>query len=95
MQKELKKVLKTVFESHFYDDMMGFRSNRGCHIALRKLNVMIEKNATNYILDVDVKGGFGHIDHEWAIKFNGAKIKDSNILWLVRKMLKAGSIEGL
>lgn len=62
-------------------------------MALRKLNVMIEKNATNYILDADVKGFFDHIDHEWAVKFIGAKIKDPNILRLVRKMLKAGIIE--
>lgn len=62
-------------------------------MALRKLNVMIEKNATNYILDADVRGVFDHIDHEWAVKFIGAKIKDPNILRLVRKMLKAGIIE--
>ena len=93
VQEALKRVLEAVFEPHFYDEMMGFRPNRGCHMALRKLNVMIEKNATNYILDADVKGFFEHIDHEWAVKFIGAKIKDPNILRLVRKMLKAGIIE--
>lgn len=72
---------------------MGFWPNRGCHMALRKLNVMIEKNASNYILDADVKGFFVHIDYEWAVKFIGAKIKDPDILRLVRKMLKAGIIE--
>lgn len=93
VQEALKRILEAVFEPHFYDEMMGFRPNRGCHRALRKLNVMIEKNATNYILDADVKGFFDHIDHEWAVKFIGAKIKDPNILRLVRKMLKAGIIE--
>ena len=78
-----------MFETHFYDEMMGFRPNRGCHKALRKLNVMIEKNATNFIPDADVKGVFDHINHEWAVKFIEAKIKDPNILRLVRKMLKA------
>lgn len=52
----MKRILEAVFEPHFYDEMMGFRPNRGCHMALRKLNVMIEKNATNYILDADVRG---------------------------------------
>lgn len=93
VQEALKRILEAVFEPHFYDEMMGFRQNRGCHMALRKLNVMIEKNATNYILDADVKGFFDHIDHEWAVKFIGAKIKDPNILRLVRKMLKAGIME--
>ena len=93
VQEALKRILEAVFEPHFYDEMMGFRPNRGCHKALRKLNVMIEKNATNYILDADVKGFFDHIDHEWAVKFIGAKIKDPNILRLVQKMLKAGIME--
>lgn len=93
VQEALKRILEAVFEPHFYDEMMGFRPNRGCHMALRKLNVMIEKKATNYILDADVKGFFDHIDHEWAVKFIGARIKDPNILRLVRKMLKAGIME--
>lgn len=93
VQEALKRILEAVFEPHFHDEMMGFRPDRGCHMALRKLNVMIEKNATNYILDADVKGFFDHIDHEWAVKFIGAKIKDPNILRLVRKMLKAGIME--
>lgn len=49
VQEALKRILEAVFEPHFYDEMMGFRPNRGCHKALRKLNVMIEKNATNCI----------------------------------------------
>ena len=48
---------------------------------------------TNYVLDADIKGFFDHLDHEWIMKFIGAKIKDPNILRLVRRMLKAGIIE--
>lgn len=93
VQEALKRILEIVFEPLFYDEMMGFRPNRGCHKALRKLNGMLEKKYTNYVLDADVKGFFDHIDHEWAVKFIGAKIKDPNILRLVRKMLKAGIME--
>ena len=42
VQEALRRLLEAVFEPHFYDEMMGFRPNRGCHEALRKLNVMIE-----------------------------------------------------
>ena len=93
VQEALKRILEIVFEPLFYDEMMGFRPNRGCHKALRKLNGMLEKKYTNYVLDADVKGFFDHIDHEWAVKFIGSKIKDPNILRLVRKMLKAGIME--
>lgn len=90
VQEALRMVLEAVFEPHFYDEMMGFRPNRSCHMALRKLNEMIEMRPTNYVLDADVKGFFDHIDHEWAVKFIESRIKDPNITRLVRRMLKAG-----
>lgn len=35
VQEALRRILEVVFEPHFYDEMMGFRPNRGCHMALR------------------------------------------------------------
>lgn len=90
VQEALKRVLETVFEPMFYDEMMGFRPNRGCHGALRKLNTMIEKEKTNYILDADIRGFFDHLDHKWIVKFIESRIKDPNIIRLVKRMLKAG-----
>jgi len=90
VQEALRRILEAVFEPHFYDEMMGFRPNRGCHKAIQKLNVMTEERRTNYILDADIKGLFDHIDHEWAVRFIESKIKDPNITRLVRRMMKAG-----
>ena len=90
VQEALKRILEAVFEPMFYDEMMGFRPNRNCHMALRKLNVMLEKEYTNYVLDADIKGFFDHLDHEWIIKFVESRIKDPNIIRLIRVMLKAG-----
>lgn len=93
VQEALRRVLEAVFEPHFYDEMMGFRPGRSCHKALRKLNGMLEKEKTNWVLDADVKGFFDHLDHEWIIKFIESRIKDPNIIRLVRRMLKAGNME--
>ena len=93
VQEALKRILEAVFEPMFYDEMMGFRPNRNCHMALRKLNVMLEKEYTNYVLDADIKGFFDHLDHEWIIKFVESRIKDPNIIRLIRVMLKAGIIK--
>ncbi len=90
VQEALKRVLEAVFEPMFYDEMMGFRPNRNCHIALRKLNWMLEREYTNYVLDADIKGFFDHLDHGWIIKFVESRIKDPNIIRLIRVMLKAG-----
>ncbi len=90
IQEALRRILEAVFEPMFYDEMMGFRPNRNCHMALRKLNYMLEREKTSYILDADIKGFFDHLDHEWIIKFVESRIKDPKIIRLVWVMLKAG-----
>lgn len=90
VQEALRRILEAVFEPMFYDEMMGFRPNRGCHKAIKKLNVMLERKPTNYVLDADIKGFFQHLDHDWIIRFVESRIKDPNIIRLIRRMLKAG-----
>ena len=74
VQEALRRILEAVFEPMFYDEMMGFRPNRGCHKAIRKLNIMLERKPTNYVLDADIKGFFQHLDHEWKLKEITAKL---------------------
>lgn len=47
----------------------------------------------SYIVDADIKGFFDHIDHDWMMKFLEWNIQDKNLLWLIRKYLKAGIME--
>ena len=93
VQEALRQILEAVFEPMFYNEMMGFRPGRSCHMALRLLNTMIEKNNTNYILDADIKGFFDHLDHGMIVKFVESRIKDPNVVRLVRRLLKAGIIK--
>ena len=76
VQEALRRILEAVFEPMFYDEMMGFRPNRGCHKAIRKLNIMLERKPTNYVLDADIKGFFQHLDHEWIVRFIESRIKE-------------------
>lgn len=93
VQAAIKEMLEAVFEPMFYNEMMGFRPHRNCHMALALLNHMIEKERTNYVLDADVKGFFDHLDHEYCIRFIESRIKDPRFTRLVRAMLKAGIME--
>ena len=90
VQLALKKVLEAIYEPRFLNCMYGFRANRGCHEALRDVYQHLSRGKINYIVDADVKGLFDHIDHEWMMRFLEWHIKDPNILWLIRKYLKAG-----
>lgn len=93
VQEGLREILEAVFEPQFYDNMMGFRPGRSCHQALRKLNQMLEREKTNYVLDADIQGFFNHLDHKWIERFVESRIKDPNIMRLIRRTLKAGIME--
>ena len=55
VQAALKQLLEAVYEPCFYDEMMGFRPNRGCHDALRLLDNQIAGHKTHWILDADIR----------------------------------------
>ena len=93
VQEAVRRLLEADFETHFYDEMMGCRPNRGCHDAVKKLSVMLEKRKTNWVLDADIKGFFDHLDHDWIIRFVESRIKDPNVTRLIRRMLKGGIVK--
>ena len=80
---------KILYQLHCFLYIIGYYT-MGCHKAIRKLNIMLERKPTNYVLDADIKGFFQHLDHEWIVRFIESRIKDPNIIRLVRRMLKAG-----
>lgn len=93
VQLGISKILTTIYESDFLDISFGFRPNRSPHDALREVNKSIMVRKTNWILDADIKGFFDHVDHDWMMKFLGERIKDTTLLKLIFRFLKAGVME--
>lgn len=92
VQLAVKKILEAIYEPRFLRNMYGFRPRRGCHDAIKEVYNRMYHGKINYIVDADIKGFFNHMSHEWIMKFLGVYIKDPNILWLIKKYLKAGVI---
>ncbi len=44
----------------------------------------------NYVVEADIRGFFDAIDHGWLIKMLELRIKDSALIRLIKKWLKAG-----
>ncbi|WP_078380098.1 group II intron reverse transcriptase/maturase [Sutcliffiella halmapala] len=93
VQQAIGKILKAIFEHEFLDSSFGFRPGRNCHDALKILNVYIEERPTNYIVDVDIKGFFDNVNHEWMMKFLKQRINDPNFLGIIARFLKGGYME--
>ncbi|MGF7184399.1 group II intron reverse transcriptase/maturase [Desulfitispora alkaliphila] len=93
VQLALNKIIEPIFEERFLDCSHGFRPGRNCHDALKQLHQIIQRGKTNYIVDVDIKGFFDNVDHQWLMRCLEQRIKDPNIKRLIVRMLKSGIIE--
>lgn len=93
VQLAVKKLIEAIYEPRFPKNMFGFRPNKSCHDCLKYLNYCIENKYTNYILDADIKGYFDNINHDILMKCIEKHIKDTNLLRLIKRFLKAGIME--
>ncbi len=93
VQTALNEVLKSIYEPIFLDTSFGFRNNRNCHDALKYLKKHLDGDKINFVVDVDIKGFFDNLDHEWLMKFLEHKIADKNYLRYIKRFLKSGIIE--
>ncbi|WP_229521543.1 reverse transcriptase domain-containing protein [Paenibacillus monticola] len=93
VQLGLNKILQAIYEQDFLKPSYGFRPGRSCHDALKALNCSIEYGRTSYIVDADIRSFFTNVNHEWLMKFLGTRVADPNIQRLLKKFLKAGTME--
>ena len=93
VEKAITVILQNIYECDFSDKSYGFRPNRNCHQALKELDSQIMVNPINHIVEADIKGFFDNVSHEHLLGFLRVRIKDSSMLHLINKFLKAGYID--
>jgi len=93
LQMALVKVLNAIYEVDFLECSYGFRPGRGAHQALKALDHIVMTKRGKFIVDVDIRGFFDHVDHEWLMKFIGHRVADPAMHRLIRRFLKSGYME--
>jgi RNA-directed DNA polymerase len=93
VQQAAVTILKEIYENDFLGFSYGFRPGRSQHQALDALTVGITRKRVNWVLDLDIRGFFDNMSHEWTIKFVEHRVGDPRMLRLIRKWLKAGVSE--
>ncbi len=94
VQKGIAGILEAIYEADFLDCSYGFRPGRGCHQAIDAVDKTIMTKLVNYVVEADIKGCFDSISHDWLMKFLEVRIKDQSLLIIIRRILKAGYLEG-
>lgn len=93
VQMGITRILTAIYEEDFMDFSYGFRVNRSCHDALKRLDKMIMAEPVNHIIDADLTGFFDNVNHAWLLKCLEERISDRNFLRLIVRFLKSGIIE--
>lgn len=93
VQGAMADILNAIYENIFLDCSYGFRPNRDCHKAIKKLDEIIMKKKINYVVDADIKGFFNNVNHEWLIKFLEHTVQDKKYIRYIIRFLKSGILE--
>jgi len=91
-QAALCAVLEPIFERDFAAQSYGFRPNRGCQDALRRVDALLQAGY-GWAVDADLKSYFDTIPHSDLIERVRRKVVDSKVLGLVTAYLKAKVME--
>ena len=93
VERGITWILESIYEQDFLGCSYGFRPDRNCHQALKKLNDLIMFQPVNHIVEADIKGFFDNVDHDKLMEFIRIRISDTALLNLIGKFLKAGYID--
>jgi len=92
VQQAIRQVIEPIFEKDFSDNSFGFRPDRCCQDAIKRLE-QYKQEGYRYILDVDIKAFYDTIPHKLIMKRLCEKIADGWVLTSIENMLKAGVME--
>ncbi|MEJ7560869.1 MAG: group II intron reverse transcriptase/maturase [Pedobacter sp.] len=87
-QGVVKDYLEPILEPLFNISSFGYRPGRSAHDAL----VQCEHNCRQYswVVDLDIKGFFDNISHEWMMKMVSYHTQEKWVLLYTERWLKAG-----
>jgi len=94
VQCALKLVMEPIFEKEFLPVSFGFRPERSCKDALRRVDQSLKEGFT-WVVDADLQSYFDTIPKQALIRLVETKISDVNISKLLWQFLDQDVIEGM
>jgi len=94
VQTALRNVLEPIFERDFATHSYGFRPQRGCKDALRRVDELL-KTGYVHVVDADLKSYFDTIPHDRLMALIRRKVSDGRVLALLEAFLQQGVLDGM
>ena len=89
IQQAIVQVISPICEPYFSDRSYGFRPNRSCEMAIRKVLEYLNDGCT-WIVDIDLEKFFDNVPQDKLMSLVHRIIDDGDTESLIRKYLKAG-----
>ena len=93
VQDRLSAILQAIWEPEFLNCSYGSRPDRDAHQALRRVEEIITRERTQWVVEADIQGFFDHVCHTHMMRFLEHRISDKRLLRIVWRFLKAGVME--
>lgn len=93
LQIAVTQILQAIYEMDFLPCSYAYRPGRSAHEAIQDLSQELQFGGHNFVVEVDIKGFFDHLQWEWLERMLGQRISDGAVLNLIRKWLRAGILE--
>ena len=94
VQAALLNVLEPIFERDFAEQSYGFRPNRGCKDALRRVTELLTRGY-NWVVDADLKSYFDTIPHDSLVERVEEKVSDGAVIAMLKGYLKQDVLDAM
>jgi group II intron reverse transcriptase/maturase len=88
VQQAVHQILSPQYEPTFHGSSHGFRPGRSCHTAIAEAKGYLEEGY-EWAVDLDLEKFFDRVHHQRLLSRLELRVKDSRLISLIRKMLKA------
>jgi len=93
IQQALHQVLQPLFDPDFSENSYGFRPGRSTHQAVQTARKFVAEGR-RWVVDIDLEKFFDRVNHDILMSLVARKVKDKQVLVLIRRYLQAGVLEG-
>jgi RNA-directed DNA polymerase len=94
VQGAVRLILEPIFEEDFQPGSYGYRPGRSTHQALERVRVGLMKKL-HQVIDLDLKSFFDTVRHDLLLAKIARRVRDDDLLWLCKRILKASGDRGI